>query len=86
MGTVYTGEVRNGVVVFDGESVPFAEGTKVRVRPLVNGDEASRPEDPAARTRGWLTALAEKVDGLAVDLPSDLAENHDHYAHGKPKS
>jgi len=36
----------------------------------------------------WLLVedLSEAATQLSVcDLPSDLAENHDHYAHGTPK-
>ena len=35
-----------------------------------------------------MPTLAERlkdVIGIAPGLPSDLAENHDHYLHGKPK-
>lgn len=34
MAEVYVGEVRNGVVVFEGDALPLAEGTKVRIEPL----------------------------------------------------
>ncbi|MFO0970335.1 MAG: hypothetical protein U0793_32705 [Gemmataceae bacterium] len=46
---------------------------------------ASEPGDLAA-TRSWLLALAAAAEQAAPDLPADLAENHDHYAHGKPRS
>ena len=39
-----------------------------------------------APTRAWLLALATEAENSAPDLPPDLAENHDHYAHGKPRS
>jgi len=32
-----------------------------------------------------LSALLMAVAGKASGLPSDLAENHDHYLHGTPK-
>jgi hypothetical protein len=37
-----------------------------------------------APTRDWLLALAAEAEQAAPALPSDLAEHHDHYAHGKP--
>jgi hypothetical protein len=40
--------------------------------------------DPLAPTRQWLLALAAEAEQAAPDLPSDMAECHDHYAHGKP--
>ncbi len=74
MAQTYSGEIRNGVVVFDGASAPRPEGTKVRVE-LVDRDAA-------------LKSLSERllsVAGTAVGLPPDMAENHDHYLHGTPK-
>ena len=40
--------------------------------------------DSLASTRHWLLALAAEAEQAAPDLPSDMAEYHDHYAHGKP--
>jgi len=34
----------------------------------------------------WLIDLAEEAERDGPDLPEDMAENHDFYAHGKPKS
>src|ERR1700752_3494501 len=39
--------------------------------------------DPLAPTRHWLLALAVEAEQEAPDLPNDMAEYHDHYAHGK---
>jgi hypothetical protein len=74
MGESYTGQVRNGVVVFDEGGNPFPEGIRVKVAPM-DRDEAV--EDLSRR----LLELAGTVEGL----PSDLAEQHDHYLHGTPK-
>ena len=67
----YLGHVRNGSVVLDG-SVVLPEGTKVRVEPI-------------AETGKTLAERFANVIGCISDLPSDLAENHDHYIHGTPK-
>lgn len=42
--------------------------------------------DALEETRRWLLALAAEAEQAAPDLPSDMAEHHDHYAHGKPLS
>jgi len=68
------GKVSGGVVVLhDPEAVP--EGTPVSVRPL-------------AKARKKRLGLAEELRrwaGKCKGLPSDLAQNHDHYLHGQPK-
>jgi hypothetical protein len=66
-----TGEVRNGVVILHEGHLP--EGTKVRVEPI----QPSRD--------GNSEVLWNEVVGMAKGLPSDLAKNHDHYLHGRPK-
>ncbi len=68
----YRGHVRNGLVVLD-EPAELPEGAAVRVEL----DEAERGPTLADRLRD--------VIGIAKGLPPDLAEQHDHYAHGKPK-
>ena len=69
----YTGHVRNGVVVLDGKP-SLNEGARVSVE-VEDGSEAAR-------------TLAQRLGsliGTAKGLPLDLAENHDHYLHGRPK-
>ena len=86
MAETYTGEVRGGVVIFEAGDLP-PEGTKVRVQPIERPEalDPHQAADPVAGTRALLLAWARKVEAIAPDLPSDLAENHDHYAHGKPR-
>jgi hypothetical protein len=53
---------------------------EVTIKPLTqNGD------DPLASTRAWLVHLARESERISPHLPSDLAANHDYYAHGKPR-
>lgn len=55
---------------------------EVTIRPI---EPPTTPEtDMLASTRHWLLALAAEAEQAAPDLPSDMAEYHDHYAHGKP--
>jgi hypothetical protein len=68
----YQGHMHNGVVVFDGP-IDLAEGTPVRVEPV---------EPPVRKT---LAERFKNVIGAGVDLPEDMAKNHDHYLHGTPK-
>jgi hypothetical protein len=74
---VYRGIVKNGVVVLrEGADLP--DGTEVHVEPVVR--------DGSLATAG--PTLAEQfgdVIGTVPDLPSDMAEQHDHYLHGAPK-
>jgi hypothetical protein len=74
MNDVYTGEVRNGVIVLDEGLPTLPEGMKVRVEPA----EILRDLDS-------LQELLLSVAGKAQGLPEDLAEQHDHYLHGQPK-
>jgi hypothetical protein len=78
MAEAYTGRVCNGVVVLEGQGTALAEGTVVRVEPVAD-------DDPLATTRGWLLHLSDEAEAEAPSLPDDLAEHHDHYAHGSPR-
>jgi hypothetical protein len=76
--TELTGKVINGVVVFEnGESLP--EGTPVKIEPL---SDVSQPKPPS-RLAKMLLSHAGVIDD--PDLPTDLADNLDHYLYGTPK-
>jgi hypothetical protein len=66
------GTVQSGVIVLD-PGTDFKEGTVVRVEPI----------DPESETT--LADRLQRVIGIAEGLPVDLAEQHDHYLHGRPK-
>jgi hypothetical protein len=70
---VLDGIVQNGTIVLQ-EGVSLPEGTRVKV-----SVEASLEE--CASLREFLLKSA----GTAKGLPSDMAEQHDHYLHGTPK-
>jgi hypothetical protein len=65
-----------------GIALPEGE-VEVTVRSAT--ERSSIRTDAFEATRAWLLAMAEEVEASAPDLPSDLAEQHDHYAHGKPR-
>jgi len=69
----YIGTVENGVVVLPAEA-QLAEGTKVRVEPVMVEDGVPTLEE-----------MLGSVAGKAVGLPPDLAANHDDYLHGTPR-
>ncbi len=71
----YSGRVKNGVVVLDN-GASLSEGTPVRVEPI------AEPTDVRPAIYDELLDLA----GTAKALPPDLARNHDHYLHGRPRS
>ena len=33
----------------------------------------------------WLAAVGQQAEQWDTDLPCDMAENHDFYAHGRPR-
>jgi hypothetical protein len=73
----YRGHVQNGVVVFDGSQVP-PNGASVEVAIVASGTSHS----------GTVESLSEMLlrhAGKAIDLPNDMAENHDRYLHGIPR-
>jgi len=67
----FEGHIQNGVVVFD-EAITVPEGTAVRVEVVL----------PPRKT---LAERFKNIIGVDVDLPEDLAKNHDHYLYGTPK-
>jgi hypothetical protein len=71
MAMTYRGHVQNGLVVFD-ELVELSDGTEVQVQPI-----SQQPSTLAERFGDMI--------GCISDLPTDMAENHDHYIHGTPK-
>jgi hypothetical protein len=77
---VYRGHIEKGVVVLD-DPVVLPDGLAVNIEPSPTGQQ-----QPATNQSG--ETLGQKLlkhAGKAVGLPSDLAENHDHYLYGTPK-
>ena len=75
--TNFESVVTNGQVVVDvGPALP--DGTAVQVTVKAAEESATPAVQP---TMKWLLRLA----GSVHDMPSDFAEQHDHYIHGTPK-
>ncbi len=66
------GVVHNGVIVLDAAAA-LPEGMRVRITPTT-------PETPKPFGERYA-----KFKGAASGLPTDLAEQHDHYRLGTPK-
>jgi hypothetical protein len=71
IATSITATVKNGEIVLP-PGVDLPDGTVVRIE-LVKEQKAT------------IWDVLKKYDGIATDLPSDLAANVDHYVHGHPK-
>jgi hypothetical protein len=71
------GTIVQGAVVLD-QPAHLPEGTRVEVTIL---PVAASP----AETKPTLAERLLKHAGTVADLPSDLAQQHDHYLHGTPK-
>ena len=86
MGTIrFNTIVNKEQVIRPPADVVLPQGTiEVTVRSLPQSEKSD--EDSLAETRRWLLTLAAEAEKTAPDLPSDMAEYHDHYAHGKPLS
>jgi len=69
----YKAKVTNGTVLLPPDA-DLPDGTEVEVTPV--------QEMPTAKS---FYERYARFAGMAKDLPSDLAENHDHYLHGHPK-
>lgn len=72
----YRGHVKSGQIVLD-EAVELPEGSAVNVELVTSREEKPRDDD--------LNAVLLRHAGKGNDLPTDLAANHDYYAHGKPR-
>ncbi|MCG3200023.1 MAG: hypothetical protein HUU16_21085 [Candidatus Omnitrophica bacterium] len=75
----YRGHIKNGVVVLD-EPAALPEGAAVEVDAV----SASCTADVACKKTRFQDRYGSVI-GAISGMPPDLAENHDHYLHGRPK-
>lgn len=83
--------IRFNTVVGDDQVIHVPSGMSVPASPC---EVTVKPAAPAVATvppevkdlRAWLLAVAAEAERDPTPLPSDLAENHDYYAHGKPRT
>jgi hypothetical protein len=77
----FTTVVGSDGLIHPPEGVLLPEGeieVSVRAR---NGEAPTEEPHP----HQWLLDIARESEELDIELPTDVAENHDHYAHGAPK-
>jgi hypothetical protein len=67
-----TAVIEKGIIRLPKDA-PWPSGTLVRIEPV----------DDQAPT---LLEELKDFDGMAGDMPSDLAENLDHHVHGHPRA
>ncbi len=67
------GVVQNGVII-PTTAVPLPDGTRVRIT-----------TEPSVADAQALQQFLLEAAGTIPGLPGDLAKEHDHYAHGKPR-
>ena len=56
-----------------------------QVEVVVRAEPEEGREVGSPHPHQWLLDLAREAEASGVQLPDDMAENHDHYAHGAPK-
>jgi hypothetical protein len=84
----YHGKVVNGVIILEnGAALPEGVAVKIelleeRLAPALPHNGQAQAERKAASPLGEMLL---KFAGVADDLPSDMAKNHDHYLYGTPK-
>ncbi len=71
------GKVSKGAVILPPE-IKLPEGMEL----MVTIPDVANPDETIAPT---LEELFSPVAGKATGLPTDMAENHDHYLHGVRK-
>ena len=62
----YSGQIRNGVVVFEGPA-PLAEGTRVRVEPEAPPPIAGTPGEELLRFRGLIDPVSLREMEAAIE-------------------
>ena len=79
----YRGHVENGTIVLDGPA-KLPEGAEVEVLHIKPPARAKKTVAKGGKARTVADRLRPLI-GCLKGLPSDLAENHDHYLYGVPK-
>ena len=85
-------EVRFETTVGEDQVIRLPAGVSLpsgKIQVTVRSAEAESGEDEddedSKALSDWLIGLAREAEAIAVPHPSDMAANHDHYAHGKPR-
>ncbi|MCI0361572.1 MAG: hypothetical protein L0211_24065 [Planctomycetaceae bacterium] len=82
--------IRFNTVVGDDQVIHVPSGVEVPAGPCEVTVKPAGAETPVVTPEvrdlsAWLLAVAAEAENDPTPLPPDLAENHDFYAHGKPR-
>jgi len=81
----FTGVVQNGTVVMEGPC-PLPNGTRVEIVVKESACPTNQGKHPpVVQAASPLGERLLRLAGIMEGLPTDLAENHDHYIHGAAK-
>ena len=73
--------------VGNDNTIRVPDGIRVPIGPvsvtIVPSETPNHDKIPG--TWQWLRELAQEVERIDPNLPSDMAQNHDYYAHGSPR-
>ncbi len=72
----------DGKVLVPDEPIELAAGAKYRVSLQPSAEDDEDESKAVSSLRELLLSMAGTAKG---DYPTDLARNHDHYLHGRPK-
>jgi hypothetical protein len=86
----FQGEVGTDNVIRVPEGIKLPPGPiEVTVAPCASRSQPADRElvkrEDYATVWDWLAAVGRQAETWDTNLPSDMAANHDHYAHGKPR-
>jgi hypothetical protein len=80
--------IQFSAIVGEDRMIRVPEGITVPPGPMevtIVPQQAPAPDADVLGLRNWLLEMAAEAEKLPADLPADMAENHDFYAHGKPR-
>lgn len=76
---LYHGHVKNGAIVLD-DPTTLPEGARVEINVVANSEKPGKRSSTST-----LYDRLKPIIGIATGLPTDLAENHDHYLYRRAK-
>jgi hypothetical protein len=89
----FQAEVGRDQVIRPPEGVSLPSGRfEVTVTPCADAEDRPKASKLTFPNRAdyatvwdWLQAVGIHAEQLDTSLPTDMAQNHDYYAHGKPR-
>jgi hypothetical protein len=68
-------------------TIRVPDGVRIPIGPVKVTIVPSEPlnQEKIPGTWQWLREIAAEAELIDPNLPTDMARNHDHYAHGSPR-